>query len=242
MTLIPDLQRDLVEAAGRVRGPRLPARAAVAGGVATVTAAAVMALLVAGGSDEAPAPGEPAAPPPEAEPGPPPSAEEEAPPDVEPPRPDVHPIPGSHSERVALDFAGVRYSIVGFRSEGSVCTALAAAGGGAEGQPPFRSCLAEALLRQALADTLVHTYGGGGGTPTFTVGFARAAVSDLSLTDPTSKTRVVLSEPWSPEPWEGDPIRFVYVITDGPPETTPQFDENDLQVTLEKDPRVEPAP
>jgi hypothetical protein len=232
MTLIPDLRRDLVEAAGRAGGPRLPARAGLAGGVAAVAAVAALALLVADGSDEARSP---------AADGGAPAVVEPAPSNVDPPRPDVHPIPGSNSETLAFDFGGVSYEIVGFRSQASVCTKLTATAGDPANPPPFRTCLAEALLRQALADTPVHTYGGGGASPTVTVGFARASVGELSLTDPTSKTRVVLSEPWSPEPWEGDPIRFVYVITDGPPETTPQFDEQDFQVSLEKDPRVEPA-
>jgi hypothetical protein len=160
------------------------------------------------------------APPPELPPDP------SSPPDA--PRPDVHPIPGSGSDPLEFEFGGVRYSIVGFRSQDSVCTRT----GELRGQPAGSACLSERLLRDALADRPVHIYAGGGGTHTMAMGYARANVAELTLVNPNRDARVVLSEPWSPEPWEGDPIRFLYIVMDGTPAELPEFYEVELRATL----------
>jgi hypothetical protein len=50
-----------------------------------------------------------------------------------------------------------------------------------------------------------HIFAGGSGEQT---GYARGDVVEITAGDAT----VVLSEPWSPEPWEGEPIRFFFVL------------------------------
>jgi hypothetical protein len=57
-------------------------------------------------------------------------------------------------------------------------------------------------------------------------------IAKLTLANPNRDARVVLSEPWSPEPWEGDPIRFVYIVMDGTPYELPEFHELELRATL----------
>ena len=256
MTLIPDLRRDLVDAAGRVGQPRLPVRRRLVAGAATVAAIAALVLLMATRSDESSSPRESAAPQSRGEPAPPspdelpPQRDELAPrppdefapaPELPPdpsappgaPQQDVHPIPGSGSDPLEFEFGGVRYSVVGFRSESSVCTALTEEAGGLPGlSAAGRSCLSERLLRDALADRRVHMYAGGGGTHTMAAGYARANVAELAVADPNRNTRVVLSQPWSPEPWEGDPIRFVYILMEGTPYEMPEFHELKLRATL----------
>jgi hypothetical protein len=134
-----------------------------------------------------------------------------------PPRPDLNPVPGSGSKRTQFEFAGARYSIVGFRSERSICTALTQVGSDRGTTPRSGSCLSERLLRLGL-DSHVRVFAGGGGKPTFTVGFARADVAALSPIGSTGRSRVVISQPWSPEPWRGEPIRFFYLVSDRPPQ------------------------
>jgi hypothetical protein len=134
-----------------------------------------------------------------------------------PPPPDVNPVPGSGSKRVQFEFAGTRYSIVGFRSGRSICTALTTVGSDRGKAPGSGSCLSERLLRLGLEDSHIRIFAGGGGKLTFTVGFARADVAALSPIGSTGKSRVVISQPWSPEPWRGEPIRFFYLVSDGLP-------------------------
>jgi hypothetical protein len=132
-------------------------------------------------------------------------------------RPDVHPTPPGTTASHNFELAGTPYTMVGFRSEGSVCASLIDRGmaGGPIGGG--RNCLAEPLLRQAIAERPVHIFGGGGGEQTFIVGFARADVVDMSLLRSYGGSRVVLSDPWRPEPWQGKPIRFFYIVSDKPP-------------------------
>jgi hypothetical protein len=252
VTLIPDLQRDLVNAAGRLGEPRLPPRGRLAAGLATVAAVAALVLLVATRSDESSSPRESAAPQSRDELAPPspdelpPSRDEPAPrppdelapapelppdPSVPPAPPDMHPIPGS-SDPLEFEFGGVRYSVMGFRSQDSVCTALTEKSGMPGLRAGGRSCLSERLLRDALADRPVHIYAGGGGTHTMATGYARAEVAELTLSNQSRDARVVLSEPWSPEPWQGDPIRFVYILMEGTPYELPEHHELELRATL----------
>jgi hypothetical protein len=239
MTLIPDLQRDLVEAAGRMSGPRLPMQARITAGLAAVAALVATVLFVApDDSDDPSAPADPASPP-QARPGPTPP---EHPPEA--PRPDVHPTPRGNSTSVRFEFAGVRYSVFGFRSQGSVCTALTEIPADPGTRGGSRACLGERLLRRGLADGHVHTFAGGGGRQghTFTAGYARAEVAALSVIGSTGNSRVVLSEPWSPEPWRGGPIRFFYVVTDRPPESLPRSDDLRLRARLTNGQVIQPAP
>jgi hypothetical protein len=54
-------------------------------------------------------------------------------------------------------------------------------------------------------------------------GFAQADVVRIAVLDPRYPSRVVLSEPWSPEPWRGAPIRFFHVLIDAPHDTARDF-------------------
>jgi hypothetical protein len=240
MTLIPELQRDLVDAAGRLGRPRLRAPAGLVVALATAAAAVVAAVLLVandgGGPDSRPAD--------RVLPAPADGDRTTDPPITAPPRPSLDPVPGSQSPPLSLEFGGVRYTAVGFRSDGSaICTSLKAADGADDMVPPggTGSCLSERLLRDALAKGRVHMYAGGGGGPTQTAGFARAEVMRLSLIDRATGDKVILSEPWRPEPWDGDPIRFVYVLSESPPETIPSFDRHRFEAELRHG-EVVPAP
>jgi hypothetical protein len=241
MTLIPDLQRDLVDAAGRLgRRPRLPVPAGPA-----ITAALATALLVAAVVLEANDGGESDSRPtdsilPAAEPANPPMDE----PLTAPPRPRLEPLPGSTSPPLEFEFDGVSYSAVGFRSEGSViCMTLKRSTADEGPAPPAGgSCLRDRLLTDALATTPVHMFAGGGRRPFATAGFARADVAELTLVGPTDAgDEVFLSEPWKPEPSEGEPIRFVYVLSESGPETIPSFDRHRFRAELTNG-EVVPAP
>lgn len=73
-------------------------------------------------------------------------------------------------------------------------------------------------------------------------GFARADVVEVTPRDRASGVTVVLSEPWRPEPWEGEPIRFVlaFDLESGMPEPG-EFSRVALNVRLQ-DGRVLPVP
>ena len=229
MTLIPDLQRDLVDAAGRIGRPRLRAPAGVV--AAAVAAAFVVAAVVLVANDG----GEPVSPPTDSiSPGSPPASPPTDTPMREAPRPSMEPLPGSASAPLEFEFGGVSYSATGFRSEGSViCTTLKSS---SESELPPRgsgSCLRDRLLRDALGTSPVHMYAGGGGGPSQTAGFARADVAELTVVGPTeADSRAFVSEPWRPEPWEGEPIRFVYVLSVGGPERIPGIDRHRYRAEL----------
>jgi hypothetical protein len=220
MTLIPDLQRDLVDGAARMSARRqrfavrLRLAAALAGAAVLVGATAV--LVGRDGSDRAPSSREPAGPPQNS-----PSPVAPVPP-AEPPR-HVRPVPGSLSNTVRFEFAGVRYSVVGFRSRnGAICTRLTNRDNGPGRRLASDSCVGEWLLRRGL-DRPARVSGGGGGEHTFVTGFAQAHVAGIALLSPRYLSRVVLSEPWRPEPGQGKPIRFFFVLIDAPPDAPPDF-------------------
>jgi hypothetical protein len=219
MTLMPDLQRDLVDAAARmsVRRHRLGVRLRLAAALAAAAAlVGVMAVLVGrDGSDRAPSSRESAEP--QNPPGP---TVPERPP--EPPR-RLRPVPGSLSNTVRFEFAGVRYSIVGFRSRtGAICTRLTNRDKGPGRERASDSCVGEWLLRRGL-DRPARIVGGGGGEHTFVSGFARADVARIALLRPRYLSRIVLSEPWSPEPGRAKPIRLFLVLIDAPADAPRDF-------------------
>jgi hypothetical protein len=77
--------------------------------------------------------------------------------------------------------------------------------------PGGAGCLAGRILREELAEKPAHLFASGGtlsGDMVHT-GFARADVVDVTPRDKASGVTVILSEPWRPEPWEGEPIRFL---------------------------------
>ena len=136
-----------------------------------------------------------------------------APPDPSPPDnadgapvPDFEPLAGSVSDPLEFTVAGTRYTAVGFQtSQSAVCMRLTNVDTGAR---PSIGCLAERILRDALAKQPAHHFAGGGGGPDGFVrkGFARADA--VELTPVEREVTIVLSEPWRPEPWQGEPIRF----------------------------------
>jgi hypothetical protein len=248
MTLIPDLQRDLVDAAARLNGRRrrlrLWLRLTPAVLVAAALIGATVLLLGGGGSDSAPSSREPAGSPQNSSPSTPPEQ-----PPWRPPRRGPQPMPGSLSQAVRFEFAGVGYSIVGFRArsgsrDGVICTRLVARGGGRSRRLVGATCAGEGLLHRELDDHPARTVGTGG-QPAQISGFARADVARIAVLDSQYHSRVVLSEPWSPEPWQGQPIRFFLVLIDAPPDRARDFllqDRPRLEARLTSGELVEVVP
>jgi hypothetical protein len=225
VSLIPDLERQIRDAAAHRR--RRSRRRAV-GSVATAAAAAcllLVVLLAAGGEsgnggDPAPS-GRPSVPEDEHRGGDDPGR---APPSI----PFRDPLPGSESEPLEFTFAGVRYTATGFRNRNNtICTTLASE---VTDRDPM-GCLGDRLLRAALAQSPARLGGGGGDRPSVGFGFSRADVVRLAVD--RSRSRVVLSEPWRPEPWRGEPIRFFYLLVDARIDARPGTGRSLLDVPIE---------
>jgi hypothetical protein len=138
-----------------------------------------------------------------------------------PPRRGPQPIPGSLSRPVGFEFAGVHYSIIGFQGSSAsrnrvICTRLVERAGDRGRKLVGAMCAGERLLSRELDDYPARTVGVGGAQPTQIAGFARADVARIAVLDSQYPSRVVLSEPWSPEPWQHEPIRFFLVLVDTP--------------------------
>ena len=210
MTLIPDLQRDLVDAAERWNGQQQRFGVWWRLTPAVVVAAALIGVAVLLSSRD-------------------PSSQESSPgtPSERSPKPPSRrgpqPRPGSLSPVVRFEFAGVGYSSVGFRArsasrDGVICSRVLERRGGRGRRVVGATCAGERLLRRGLDDHAARTVGGGGGQPVQFSGFARADVASIAVSDPQYPSRVVLSEPWRPAPWQGQPIRFFLVLIDAPPD------------------------
>ena len=223
MTLIPELQQDLVDAAARMAGHRQRVRVwlrltpAVA--VAAAIVSATVLLLGRDESDPTRSSPQPA--------GLSQDSQRHSPPAGSPPRRYSRPVPGSLSQTLRFEFAGVRYSTVGFRSrsgsrDGVICTSLAQRRGELGRRVASNGCAGERLLRRELDDHPARTVGGGG-EPIAVFGFARADVTEIAVLDSHYASRVVLSKPWSPEPWQGEPIRFFHVLIDAPHNSAPDL-------------------
>jgi hypothetical protein len=131
----------------------------------------------------------------------------------------IEPLAGSISRRLEFTIDGTRYTAVGFHARGSrICTALT---DDATGISAGRGCLDERLLRQRLGrqPALLSSAGGLRNGGVVRDGFARAEVTELTPAGGSGDMTVVLSDPWRPEPWTGEPIRFLFVFT--PNETSP---------------------
>ena len=146
------------------------------------------------------------------------------------PKPDVEPLAGSLSDPLEFTVAGTRYTAVGFQtSQSTVCVTLTKVDAGRQ---PSISCLGERLLPDALARKPAHHFAGGGGGPDGFVytGFARADAVALTPVERTSDVTVILSEPWRPEPWKGEPIRFFFAFD--PDKATPRERWQALPLTV----------
>jgi hypothetical protein len=129
-----------------------------------------------------------------------------------PPVPDVEPLPGSVSDPLAFAVAGTRYTAVGFKTaQGAVCARLTEVDSDTQ---PGTGCLSERLLRDALERQPAHLFAGGGTRQGGLVrtGFARSDTVELTPAERAGDLTVILSEPWRPEPWEGEPIRFFFAF------------------------------
>jgi hypothetical protein len=167
--------------------------------VAVVVVAVAIAVVLPGGDGDRARPQAADAPP--APPAPPPPSLE-----------GVEPLPGSSSDPLHFTVAGTRYTAVGFQSsQSTVCMTLTKVDSGLR---PSVGCLGMRLLPDALAKHPARLFAGGGGGPDGIVrkGFARADAVEVAPVDRASGLTVVLSEPWRPEPWEGEPIRFFFVF------------------------------
>jgi hypothetical protein len=136
------------------------------------------------------------------------------------PNPNVDALAESASPPLDFTMAGTAYRAVGFlTTRFAVCVKLtdvdAALSGGV-------GCLAGRILREQLAEKPAHLFAAGGTLAGDMVhkGFARADVVEVTPRGGTSGVTVVLSEPWRPEPWEGEPIRFLlaFDLESGRPE------------------------
>jgi hypothetical protein len=128
------------------------------------------------------------------------------------PRPDFEPLAESASDPLEFTVAGTRYTAIGFQTPRTMfCARLTKVDAG---PPSGTGCLNLRGLRDALAQQPAHLFAGGGGGPDgfARTGFARADAVDLTPVERTSDVTVILSEPWRPEPWEGEPIRFFFVF------------------------------
>jgi hypothetical protein len=187
MTLIPDLERDLVEAADRRRSLRGRTRRAAALGAAA--AAAAHDLVTFGSSDDDPSPkraagGEPS------------------------------PAPGTLVELSSFRFRGVRYQLSGYRSRrGEACMRIQQTPPvpGALDDRPSITCSGGQRLRRRLRQERVLNVGGGGAGRLIVSGFTAAAVSQIKVVGTDRPARVELTRPWR---WvDGVRIRaFVIVV------------------------------
>jgi hypothetical protein len=131
-----------------------------------------------------------------------------------PPSNAPRPVRATLSQQVSFSFGGVRYTAVGFRAHNdTICARLWTREPNAGGT----GCASERLIRQGLRDGPYRVVGGGGGRHASYFGFARAGVTSLSMAGTSRRNRVVVSRPWRPKPWRGEPIRFFYALVDGPP-------------------------
>lgn len=136
------------------------------------------------------------------------------------PNPNVDPLAESASPPLEFKAAGAAYSAVGFlTTRFAACVKLTDV---AAAVPSGVGCLAERILRDELAKKPAHLFASGGtltGDMVHT-GFARADVAEITPRDPSSRVTVILSEPWQPEPWKGEPIRFLlaFDLASGRPE------------------------
>jgi hypothetical protein len=202
MTLIPDLERELVAAADRRRSLRGRTRRAAAVGVA-VAAAAALALVTFGSTDEGSAPKR--------------AAGEQRQSSPAPPRFPA-PMRGSLVRLASFDFRGVHYRLSGYRSRGGypsrgdvICAQIRQSPPVAPDKTrPSVTCSGEHSLRRGLRRDSVLNVGGGGGERLLVSGFARAEVAAVAVVGTGWRSRPVLTRPW--RPWDGPRIRAFTIV------------------------------
>jgi hypothetical protein len=248
MTLIPDLQRDLVDAAARWNGRRQRLAVWLRLTPAVVVAAALIGVAVlplsGDNSDRAPSSRKSAGATQKPSPDAPPKRSPKP-----PPRRGPQPIAGSLSRPVPFELAGVHYSIIGFQARsasrnGVICTRLVERAGDRARRLVGAACAGERQVSRELDDHPARTVGVGGAQPTKIFGFARADVARIAVLDAQYPSRVVLSEPWSPEPWQHEPIRFFLVLVDTPRDRAPDapFEHPGLEARLTSGALVDVVP
>jgi hypothetical protein len=157
------------------------------------------------------------------------------------PKPNIDSIAESASPPLDFVMGGPAYRAVGFQTTRSaLCVKLTDVDSGVPGGV---SCLAGRGLRETLAEKPVTVFAAGGTLSGDMVhaGFVRADVVEVTPRDEASGVTVVLSEPWRPEPWDGEPIRFLlaFDLESGMPEPG-KFSRVSLNARLE-DGRVLPV-
>jgi hypothetical protein len=128
------------------------------------------------------------------------------------PRPSIDSIAESASPPLDFTLGGTAYRAVGFQTTRSaLCVKLTEVDSGVPGGV---GCLAGRGLRETLAEKPVTIFTAGStlGGDMVHAGFVRPDVVDVTPRDEASGVTVVLSEPWPPEPWEGEPIRFLLAV------------------------------
>jgi hypothetical protein len=149
------------------------------------------------------------------------------------PSPDFESVAESASPPLEFNVGGTHYRAVGFlTSRFAVCVKLTDLDAG---MPSGAGCLAGRGLRDQLAEKPAHLFAAGGvlGGGMVHKGYARADVIEITPRDESSGVTVFLSEPWRPEPWEGEPIRFIlaFDLESGEPEPG-QFPRVELNARL----------
>jgi hypothetical protein len=119
-------------------------------------------------------------------------------------------VPGSFSDPFSFRAGGTSYSAIGYQdTNDTVCVQVAQR----QTDRPSLGCQGIRGLHEALAKQPAELFGAGGtphGLMAYT-GFARADVVDVDPVQGTRDTVVILSPPWRPVPWDGEPIRFLLV-------------------------------
>jgi hypothetical protein len=203
MTLIPDLERDLVTAAGRKRSVRTRTRRAAGLGAAAAAALALGAVALWPTDEGA---------------GPKRAAGEQRPAPPAPPPQYDPPVRGTVVRLSSFDFRGIEYRLSGYRSrDGSVCMRIAQTPPDAPGlDRPTGTCAGGPFLGRALRGHRVLNVGGGGGPPIRlkVAGFAVADVSRLKAVGTDWPWHAELTRAW--RPWKGPRIRAFVIIVDPP--------------------------
>ena len=200
MTLIPDLERELVAAAQGRRSLRRRTRRAAVVGAAAAAAAAALALVTFWTGDEDPGQKRATGGQPQSRPA--------------PPRYN-RPAPGTLVKLSSFGFRGVRYRLSGYPGrDGGVCLQWQHAPPvpGATDDRPSVMCAGGRHLRRRLREERVVNVGGGGGERLEVSGFTDAGVSRIEVDGTDLPAHVELTRPW--RPWDGPRIRGFLIVVD----------------------------